>query len=287
MYMQNSWRAPVPPQDPNEMNFVKPPMVDREGMIMWPNFVNMFGDRNTFCQHREQGPPITHSLVNLQPQDNLANGQHFIDFSRFPNRDIVQGGVAQPIRNIYTGNYIHTASRYDAFCSQSAAPGTLASYTFDNRLDNTYVTWPSTLRPEPEMNNLIRQQQEENLKNYRLQDYLMFLSNVKNIPIGVGPAKSYIAANEGEPALLPPTGDCGNNPKQHTPAEILQWKMLPIERSIPEYKKANFRCMQFFRSFLACWVVGPKKHFRLCSLVLAVSISKSNGPNLCRLDNSV
>ena len=33
------------------------------------------------------------------------------------------------------------------------------------------------------------------LKKYRLQDYLMFLTNVKNIPIGVAPKQSLIKSN--------------------------------------------------------------------------------------------
>ena len=42
MYMENPWRAPaIHPS--TEINFVKPPMVDREGVIMCPNDVNMFG----------------------------------------------------------------------------------------------------------------------------------------------------------------------------------------------------------------------------------------------------
>ena len=31
---------------------------------------------------------------------------------------------------------------------------------------------------------------DQGIKKYRLQDYFLFLSNVKNIPIGVAPKKS-------------------------------------------------------------------------------------------------
>ena len=54
MFMENTARAPVLPGQ-SDLNFVKPPMVDREGVIMHPTFVNMFGDPNTVCQRTEQG----------------------------------------------------------------------------------------------------------------------------------------------------------------------------------------------------------------------------------------
>ena len=54
MYMENPWRAPaIHPS--TELNFVKPPMVDREGVIMCPNNVNMFGVPSKFNNYREQG----------------------------------------------------------------------------------------------------------------------------------------------------------------------------------------------------------------------------------------
>ena len=54
MYMENPWRAPaIHPS--TELNFVKPPMVDREGVIMCPNNVTMFGVPSKFNNYREQG----------------------------------------------------------------------------------------------------------------------------------------------------------------------------------------------------------------------------------------
>ena len=54
MYMENPWRAPaIHPS--TELNFVKPPMVDREGVIMCPNDVNMFGVPSKFHNYRAQG----------------------------------------------------------------------------------------------------------------------------------------------------------------------------------------------------------------------------------------
>jgi hypothetical protein len=74
MYMENPWRAPaIHPS--TEVNFVKPPMVDREGVIMCPNNVNMFGVPSKFHNYRLQGrgrdvvdvgyTPINSSLVGL------------------------------------------------------------------------------------------------------------------------------------------------------------------------------------------------------------------------------
>ena len=54
MYMENPWKAPsIHPA--TEVNFVKPPMVDREGVIMCPNNVNMFGVPSKFHNYRTQG----------------------------------------------------------------------------------------------------------------------------------------------------------------------------------------------------------------------------------------
>ena len=51
MYMENSWRAPVA-NDESDLNFVKPPMIDLNGMIMWPTNVNMFADKNQMSKKR-------------------------------------------------------------------------------------------------------------------------------------------------------------------------------------------------------------------------------------------
>jgi hypothetical protein len=78
----------------------------------------------------------------------------------------------------------------------SVAPGNIRTSTWTNRLDNTYVTWPSTIRPQRNHSSVSQQQvQDIGLKNYRLQDYLQFLSNVKNIPVGIAPSKAMIATD--------------------------------------------------------------------------------------------
>jgi hypothetical protein len=46
LYMENTWRAPVLPGE-SDLNFVKPPMVDLNGIIMWPTSVNQYGDCNS------------------------------------------------------------------------------------------------------------------------------------------------------------------------------------------------------------------------------------------------
>ena len=55
LYFENGWRAPVTPGHSNELNFVKPPMVDRQGVIMSPNLVNMYGDPLHSGYHTEDG----------------------------------------------------------------------------------------------------------------------------------------------------------------------------------------------------------------------------------------
>ena len=41
---------------------------------------------------------------------------------------------------------------------------------------------------------------DQGIKKYRLQDYLLFLANVKNIPVGVAPKQS-ILANSNAPLV--------------------------------------------------------------------------------------
>jgi hypothetical protein len=54
MYMENPWRENAI-HSSTEFNFVKPPVVDREGIIMCPNNVNMFGIPSKFHNYRLQG----------------------------------------------------------------------------------------------------------------------------------------------------------------------------------------------------------------------------------------
>jgi hypothetical protein len=53
MFYENSRRAPVAPGG-TDINFVKPPMVDREGIIMCSNNLNTFGSASGHLE-RNQG----------------------------------------------------------------------------------------------------------------------------------------------------------------------------------------------------------------------------------------
>jgi len=67
MYMENPWRAPAI-HSSTEVNFVKPPMVDREGVMMCPNDVNMFGVPSKFHNYRIQGRALSnneHGYLNI------------------------------------------------------------------------------------------------------------------------------------------------------------------------------------------------------------------------------
>jgi hypothetical protein len=73
MYMENPWRAPA--IDPStEVNFVKPPMVDREGVIMCPNDVNMFGVPSKFHNYRTQGRSLNFQNVGFPNLTNSITG---------------------------------------------------------------------------------------------------------------------------------------------------------------------------------------------------------------------
>ena len=102
-------------------------------------------------------------------------------------------------------NYSHNYNPLDANATYCSAPGTINSWTWTNRIDNTYVTWPSTIRPEKKGTNLGILLQEQAIRNYRLEDYMMYLSNVKNIPVGISPSKSFVAVGSEGLAIKPPT----------------------------------------------------------------------------------
>ena len=210
MYMENSWRAPVA-TDESDLNFVKPPMVDLNGVIMWPTTINQFGDNNAQAKKS-----IGHylSIANAVAGDTFPNitGVNYNSTAatvgilstvtaKAPAGGIVPSaaGIVDAATVVVPGaaagpfNYSHNYNPLDANSSYCSAPGTINSWTWTNRIDNTYVTWPSTIRPEKKGTNLGIQMQEIAIRNYRLEDYMMYLSNVKNIPVGISPAKSFIA----------------------------------------------------------------------------------------------
>ena len=242
MYLENSWRPPVAPGK-SHLNFVKPPMVDTEGLVMHPNLFNTFADPNPFAWKTETGgycmnystpdPKFAGSIansttfgakdlntfgINSAPHDTAAgNFGLYPGMSRRPDDYITtslrgDGNVRQVWDNTFTKyaevidangkfmpsaassawNYRHIWAPWDTSNCESSAPGNVRTQTFSRWLVNSYVTWPDTLPPESLLLSEVRQQQEKNFKGARYQDYMYFLSNTKNIPIGIKPSKTFI-----------------------------------------------------------------------------------------------
>ena len=193
MYMENGWRAPVLPGQ-SDLNFVKPPMVDREGVIMCPTMVNMLGDGA--ANHYDDGTYKTQSI--LSKRTAFTNKGDAVSAAASVYGTAMNTGVHNqtlngPSATAASGfSYTHPYSVLDPRPMSSTAPGTIRTQAFTNRLDNTYVTWPSTIRPEPLWKNEARMRQEADSRKYRVQDYLNYLTNVKNIPVGIAPGKSFI-----------------------------------------------------------------------------------------------
>lgn len=367
MYMENGWRAPVHPGE-TDLNFVKPPMIDREGIIMNPNAINMFGDANAANTHWEEGnqtfdrgetgsyrtilsaantkfpkafknwpnPELGYNHTEAktfgyrdegprEPKPGVTSGNELADIDEKicycnaitnttgdassislsvdsttgfglndfvvlqgldplaiqvapfqVNDQILYRIIAAPANNIIkvkrvssmtddagnavlsnwtkvgladtqldatateiaalgintlhffsqaksatdstngaklsqlfsgcnvirlpffpdkeglfnskqvnVGNYIHLVENDAQKYYGTNAPGNIRTACWTNRIDNTYVTWPQTLRPEPIWKNESRMRMEGDTKKYRVQDYLQFLANVKNIPVGI------------------------------------------------------------------------------------------------------
>ena len=260
MYMENSWRAPVAPGE-SDLNFVKPPMVDLNGVIMWPTAVNMYGDVNTHAKKSighylsrasNTTAAVAASAAGVAPATpafqaitgdfytattgvnyNLTQGNtnYLIQLnSKEPSPGIIpQAGTAPSTvgagdtitiaSSTNPFNYSHNYNPNDINSTYTDAPGTINSMTWTNRIDNTYVTWPSTIRPEKKGANLGIRMQEQAIKNYRLEDYLMYLSNVKNIPVGISPAKSFIASTD--TAINRPTARVSNE------TALSSWNLTP------------------------------------------------------------
>ena len=92
-------------------------------------------------------------------------------------------------------NGTNAAPRDDARNACAIAPGTIRSQCWTNRIDNTYVTWPTTIRPLNKVERETMLSREQGYRKYRLQDYIYFLVNVKNIPVGISPAKSFATSD--------------------------------------------------------------------------------------------
>ena len=153
--MENPWRATaIHPS--TEVNFVKSTMVDREGVIMCPNDVNMFGVPSKFHNYRTQGKQrnyVEHGVLDLTSSlTGLNNGGK--------NGNIVT--ATSTFDDIWTSNAINNAYRnYNHLWNPttdstdvwqgSAASGNCRASTWTNCIDNTYVTWPATIRPVPKI----------------------------------------------------------------------------------------------------------------------------------------
>ena len=225
MYMENSWRAPVASGE-SDLNFVKPPMIDLNGYVMWPTNVNMFGDHNIAAKksigHYKAHTDIPATNITIGTAFDSTTGVNYnataaqYDFlpaytakgpgaGTIPNTilNVADLGAASDPTDEWTNtggkgpwNYQRNYNVLDANDSYTDAPGTVNSTTWTNRLDNTYITWPSTIRPEKKDSNAGILAQEQAIKTYRLEDYMMYLSNVKNIPVGISPSKTFIGATE-------------------------------------------------------------------------------------------
>jgi hypothetical protein len=161
----------------------------------------MFGVPSKFHNYRLQGrgknfveagfTPINSSLVGLNKDAKM--GPDAISNTAFST---VFSSVA--VADVYR-NYQHLWQPVEQSSDTwhgSAAPGNVRASTWTLCIDNTYVTWPATIRPVPktlmqEKNKL----NDQGIKKYRLQDYFLFLANVKNIPIGVAPKQSILINN--------------------------------------------------------------------------------------------
>ena len=151
--MENPWRAPaIHPS--TEVNFVKPPMLDREGVNMCPNDVNMFGAPSKFINYRTQGKSFTYAnecgIAALN--SSLQATQSTLGLNRSAKNGPSTGTnfVMSATLNDTTRNYQHTwapVSGATEFWTGSAAPGNIRASTWTNAIDNTYVTWPATIRP--------------------------------------------------------------------------------------------------------------------------------------------
>ena len=199
MFMENAWRAPVLPGD-TDLNFVKPPMIDREGVIMCPTMINALGDPDYRKENVERGVYIGRSNATTEPTGMLGKFATGVNYTTATTLSTLANTVLGPGTTELTAT---TQNHSASFCpedvkqaySGSLAPGCISTQSWTNRLDNTYVTWPSTIRPEPPGLNPVRTENENRLKKYRVQDYLAWLSNVKNVPVGVAPLKNFIKSD--------------------------------------------------------------------------------------------
>ena len=244
MFLENSYRPPVYPGEPHA-NFVKPPMVDLDGLVMHALPINVFGDSNpntynSTCAgvYKSFGSTDKGTLVYLPHKDLGVNRQLGVNsntngttngggrgttdasssklLSRRPDkyqapvqnsaqsydaslmlydvdRLLKMGETSDTASQNNASNYVHNVDPFDCLPHHSMAEGNINCQTWSNDIDNCYITWPSTHRPEPLILNYARQQMLQNFQRARPQDVMNYLANVKQFPIGIAPGKSFIA----------------------------------------------------------------------------------------------
>ena len=278
MFCENPRRAPVAPGG-TDLNFVKPPMVDREGIIMCPNNLNTFGSAVNNLPRNQGGYFMncnTGSATNLGLAANIVTNFHYgINRYRRPaaasSLDTATAGT-NALASTVASNFIHSfyndtidkngvangAPRDDARNACAIAPGTIRSQCWTNRIDNTYVTWPTTIRPLNKMEKEEMLSREQGYRKYRLQDYIYFLANVKNIPVGISPAKSFASSDTA----------CWNRVSINTmdwPSTDMDpatWNFLPLSSHMTGSATISFEiCLPIFSGLLGIWAT---KMFPTC-----------------------
>ena len=122
MYLENPMRsAAIHPT--LDVNFIKPPMVDREGVIMCPNAINMHGAPSRFQGYRTQGRYLCQAepgtLTNCPLLVTGVNNNRNTGGNNIP----LAAGIAN------SGNYIHAWSPDDSNGTESAASANLRAST--------------------------------------------------------------------------------------------------------------------------------------------------------------
>jgi hypothetical protein len=79
---------------------------------------------------------------------------------------------------------------------------------------------------------------DQGIKKYRLQDYFLFLANVKNIPIGVAPKQSILINNN---TLVGELSGPDDNAKVAYDTEITNWNFSTLDSL-----QTNFSSTQIF-----------------------------------------
>ena len=87
---------------------------------------------------------------------------------------------------------------------------------------------------------------EQGYRKYRLQDYIYFLANVKNIPVGISPAKSFAASDTAcWTKAWNNTTDWPN-----TDMDPAKWNFLPLSLHMTGSATISFEiCLNIFQVY--------------------------------------